>query len=56
MIFLDFLKAYDRISHAKLSYKLMDKCEDHPITRWIANYLSGCYKLIQLQEIHFQHC
>ncbi|KAM7290185.1 uncharacterized protein ISCGN_026849, partial [Ixodes scapularis] len=41
IIFLDFAKAFDRVSHPKLLYKLSHVLKNDQIVDWLNSYLSG---------------
>lgn len=47
VIFMDFSKAFDRVSHLKLNYKLRCLLGEGPLTRWIEDYLSDRYQYVQ---------
>ena len=52
VIYFDFAKAFDRVSHKKLVYKL-EKLKFHPIiTKWIAEYLSGRTFQVRLGHVY----
>lgn len=47
VIFLDFSKAFDRVSHTKLLLKLNHLLGDGPIFQWITNYLTDRHQYVQ---------
>lgn len=47
VIFIDFSKAFDRVSHAKLLFKLNNLLGDGPVLRWIRNYLTDRHQFVQ---------
>lgn len=50
IIFLDYSKAFDRVAHAKLNFKLNKILGDGPVTRWIASYLSERRQYVQYND------
>lgn len=50
IIFMDFSKAFDRVSHEKLVFQLVCKLGDGPVTRWISNYLSGRQQFVHCSD------
>lgn len=47
---MDFSKAFDRVSHLKLNYKLRCLLGEGPLTCWIEDYLSDRYQYVQYNE------
>lgn len=50
MLFLDFSKAFDRVSHAKLIFKLKNILGDGPVTCWVSDYLSNRKQFVHLGD------
>ena len=50
IIYLDFSKAFDKVSHCKLMYVLNSLKIDFKITNWISNYLSGRTQTTVVEE------
>ena len=42
IVFLDFRKVFDTVSHPVLIRKLGDCCVDTRTVKWVANWLEGC--------------
>ena len=41
VIYLDFQKAFDKVSHTKLIVKMKRYCINSEIVRWVGNWLTG---------------
>lgn len=50
VIFMDYSKAFDRVSHVKLLVKLKEILSDGPILQWIHNYLPDRHQFIQFGD------
>ena len=50
VIYLDYAKAFDSVSHSKLIYKLRAYGINHDLLRWITNYLSNRTQAVSINN------
>lgn len=50
LIFLDFSKAFDRVSHPKLLFKLKHLLRNEKIIAWLSNYFQNRSQYVQINE------
>ena len=56
ILFLDFSKAFDRVSHNCLLYKLLHYGINGPVHNWITNFLSDRYQQVILDNCYSNPC
>ena len=52
ILFLDLLKAFDRVSHNCLLHKLLHYGINGPVYNWITNFLSDRWQQVILDNCH----
>ena len=54
VVYLDFAKAFDTVSHKCLLYKLRYVGMDHTVCTWIENWLQECVQRVVINGLSFE--
>ena len=50
-VYLDFQKAFDKVSHSKLLVKMARYGIDDGVVRWVGNWLSGRRQMVVIEGV-----